>query len=119
VLAAAALGMAILVVALLSERMVHAQAEEQGPVPLAPGAPAGPTSDASAADSAATTGHAAEGGCCALHPSEGGGATSEASGAAEASTVRWPAWLNAVGGFFLVLGHARNFLLCRRGRCEH
>jgi len=119
VLAAAALGMAILVAALLSERMVHAQAEGQAPVPLAAGAPAGPASDGSVADPAATAGHAAEGGCCALHPREGGGAASEASGVAEASTVRWPAWLNAVGGMFLVVGHSRNFLLCRRGRCEH
>ena len=57
------------------------------------------------------------------------GLAGAAHGASEAGPVHSPAgspsiWtgealLNSLGGLFLVVGHARNFLLCRRHKCDH
>jgi len=60
--------------------------------------------------------HLAGGGCCALHPAQGGAESTES---AESSGIPKHALLNALGGLFLVVGHSRNFLLCRKTACLH
>lgn len=35
------------------------------------------------------------------------------------STVTWNALLNTLGGLFLIAGHVRNYILCRRDDCHH
>jgi len=60
--------------------------------------------------------HVAGGGCCALHPAQG---DSEATEVAEASGIASHALLNALGGLILVVGHSRNFMLCRKAACRH
>jgi hypothetical protein len=67
------------------------------------------------AASSGSEGHLAEGGCCPLHP------VVEAEGEISMATaaVSWHTLLNVMGGFILVLGHSRNFLLCRKAACTH
>lgn len=101
VIGAAALGILILVTALISERVAHAQVNQQE------------------TGSLESTAHLAGGGCCALHPAQPGtGETGEVS-AMEVAPIHWHALLNTLGGLFLVVGHTRNFLLCRRSKCTH
>ena len=62
-----------------------------------------------------STGHAAGGGCCALHPAQ-----SESSERGHGpSWLTWHTLLNTLGGCFLVAGHTRNFVLCRKADCMH
>ncbi|MBC2607834.1 MerC domain-containing protein [Pelagicoccus albus] len=58
--------------------------------------------------------HAAGGGCCELHP-----AAEEGDSLATVLPLTWHALLNTLGGCFLVAGHVRNFLLCRKNDCSH
>jgi len=102
VVGASALGIGILVTALVAERVAHAQMTQHA--------------DSGSAESAP---HVAGGGCCALHPAQ---SSSEEAGDADpmrAASIHWYAILNTLGGLFLVVGHTRNFLLCRKSNCSH
>ncbi len=113
VMAAAALGLGILVTALITERMVHAQNHSQS---VEASLHASSTPNAGI-DSRA---HVAGDGCCALHPAQ---AVSSDNGETTAKTstasLSGHALLNTLGGLFLVLGHTRNFMLCRKQKCFH
>ncbi|TVP81278.1 MAG: MerC domain-containing protein [Puniceicoccaceae bacterium] len=99
VLGFGALGLAILFTAFSIERVAQAQITSAQQSPIA---------------GEATTPHATGGGCCALHPLNGeAGASDQPVGISE------HALLNALGGLFLVVGHSRNFLLCRKTPCQH
>ena len=107
VLALASVGIGFLIVALVTERATNGHSEaslRQGSV--AEVAAGGGSDNQSGV-------HAAGGGCCALHPVEGSGADD----ASALPAVPWHVGLNTLGGFFLVMGHTRNFLLCRRSDC--
>jgi hypothetical protein len=54
--------------------------------------------------------------CCAI---EQGNDSTLSSAGTSASIWTGEALLNSLGGLFLVMGHARNFLLCRRHKCDH
>lgn len=98
VVGAATLGILILVTALMSERVAHAQVSQQE------------------TNSLESSPHLAAGGCCALHSAQPtNGETGEVS-SMEAAPIHWHALLNTLGGVFLVVGHTRNFLLCRRSK---
>jgi len=115
VLAAAIVGIGILIVAVVSERAGHARTGGMSPDRMESLASAGVVSGARSSVALPPDGHASAGGCCSLHPAE----TGEPTVAKKASPARWHALLNAFGGMFLVAGQSRNFLLCRRDRCEH
>lgn len=102
VVGAAALGIGILVTALIAERVDHAQMThhaESGSLESAP--------------------HVAGGGCCALHPAQPTSAGASDPAPMKAASIHWHTLLNTLGGLFLVVGHTRNFLLCRKSKCTH
>lgn len=63
--------------------------------------------------------HDLVGGCCSLHPLEPRSSASGDGPLSSAVLLSWPALLNTLGGCFLVAGHVRNFLLCRKDDCSH
>ncbi|WP_425499902.1 MerC domain-containing protein [Cerasicoccus maritimus] len=91
------IGLSLLVAALLSERALHDDFSTANITPSA-------TSDSS---DCSTCRH------CALPSS----ASNELP--AEHSELAWLPIMNTLGGLFLVAGHSRNFLLCRRSKCAH
>ncbi len=107
VIALAAVGISFLIVALATERVTNGHSEASVRQSAVAEVAAGGGSDSQPG------GEAAGGGCCALHPAEGSGADD----ASAFPAVPWHAGLNTLGGFFLVMGHTRNFLLCRRSDC--
>ncbi len=98
VVALAALGLSLLVAALLSERALQSESM-------------------AANESSQATNDQAAGCCSADHCAE----TSSASGLSpsHSTCMRWLPILNTLGGLFLVAGHTRNFLLCRKSKCSH
>lgn len=63
--------------------------------------------------------HASCGGCCsAPSPPTGEGDSAALAGYA-LSGFTWHALLNSLGGLLLVIGHSRNFILCRKAGCVH
>ncbi len=62
--------------------------------------------------------HGEAAGCAACCPVDATDSATIAS-AGPASLWTGEALLNSLGGLFLVIGHARNFWLCRRHRCDH
>ncbi len=117
VVTAAALGLCILVTALIAERIEHSHAGAENHTHLT-GIPAHASDTLVAFDGA--QGHLAGGGCCALHPAKLSSLNpDEEETPYHTATVPWHAVLNTLGGFFLVVGHTRNFLLCRKDNCSH
>lgn len=117
VVASAALGLGILVTALIAERIEHAQVDAGIHTHLS-GSTSNPAESPAEHDGNHT--HLAEGGCCALHPAKASTAGGEdAATPTHAASVPWHALLNTLGGLFLVAGHTRNFLLCRKDNCSH
>ncbi len=106
VLAFAALGIGILVSALITERWEHSLESGEGHA----------HSQETENDS---TAHVAEGGCCDLHPAQSESAEGGEEATAGPIWLSWHALLNTLGGCFLVAGHARNFALCRKDDCSH
>jgi hypothetical protein len=114
VLAVGVLGLGILLGAFTVERLAQ---RDLVPGVVAPAEEGIVSANAqSAAFPGSTAAHVAGGGCCALHP-----ANAETAGAEFAAPggIAPHALLNALGGFFLVVGHSRNFLLCRKTACHH
>jgi hypothetical protein len=112
VLAAAIVGLTILTASLVWERSMHAHAHSPAE-PNQTGAEVvvGPGTELAAPDTVV-------GGCCALHPINSG--SDEHQAAFSLSGLLAPhALFNTLGGFFLILGHTRNFMLCRRDKCSH
>jgi len=112
VIAAAALGLCLLVTALLTERIAssnpHALDDAGSPVALVQGG----------AESSSQP-QMAGGGCCALHPAQSVSTEVDNVTSLEVSGIHWHAMINTLGGLFLVLGHTRNFVLCRKSDCSH
>lgn len=102
----AAFGLAILVSALIAERLGHTETQKEFQS-LEPSA---------GTDSVA---HLAGGGCCVLHPAQADPSENENGALRKTDWVSWHALLNTLGGCFLVAGHTRNFLLCRKDNCSH
>jgi len=116
VLAAGVIGLGILLSAFTAERLAHREMVLRTTA-VAGGEIVSAENPAAASDAAAAPeAHLAGGGCCALHPVnvENAGAEPAVSGG-----IAPHALLNALGGFFLVVGHSRNFLLCRKTGCDH
>ena len=114
VLGAGALGLSILLSAFAMERLAHSESDSGRRAAVGGDADPANAELAAAEDSAAQEPHIAGGGCCALHPAQ---ASSKYTQVADSSGIATHALLNAFGGLFLVLGHSRNFLLCRRTAC--
>jgi hypothetical protein len=116
VLAAAVLGLGILLSAFTAERLAYresmlgAAAFEEG------GLVSADVQSAVSEGSLAAEAHVVGGGCCALHPKQGEVVGAESAGL---GAIAPHALLNALGGLFLVVGHTRNFLLCRKTACHH
>jgi len=106
VIALAAVGIAFLIVALVTERVTHGHSGAPDRQSVVTEVPVGTDSGSQ------REGHAAGGGCCELHPADGNEAH-----ASFLPAISWHAGLNTLGGLFLVIGHTRNFLLCRRSNC--
>ena len=111
VLAAGAMGLGILVIAIISERFSKANAQYHGA--------AASLHAETQKEKPGSAAHAAGGGCCPLHPAEG--ASTEESDAVKDKSASFPAYvlLNMLGGLTLAAGHTRNFLLCRKSNCSH
>lgn len=112
VMAAGATGLVILLCAFAAERIAYSRSTGFSESVAAYAAPV-----SSLNESSATEPHVAGGGCCALHP-----AASDSAGvqsAAPVGGITRHALLNALGGLFLVVGHSRNFVLCRKSACRH
>lgn len=114
VIGAAALGLGLLFVAVLAERMAHSELH------------AHTTAVHSQTDAQNESENLADpspqpvvagGGCCPLHPPQP--ADGEKGSDESAAGVHWHAVLNTFGGLFLVVGHTRNFMLCRKHSCQH
>lgn len=71
-----------------------------------------------AAAGTAEAAHASCAGCCAIPPPRGEGDSVDLAGYA-LSGFTGHAMLNTLGGLLLVIGHSRNFILCRRTGCTH
>jgi hypothetical protein len=112
VLAAAIVGLTILTASLLWERSGSTYAYSS-PVPNEAGAQLVGGPGAVSASPGAVVG-----GCCALHPIDSSNAEIQA-GFSLSVLLAPHALLNTLGGFFLILGHTRNFVLCRRDKCAH
>jgi hypothetical protein len=112
----AAVGLSLLVVALVQERVAYANAVDGQR--MADGDAIGSVMpDVEAlADGA---GHLAVGGCCALHPLSSAASISGEADALGASVLPWHLVMNVLGGLLLASGHTRNFLLCRKSSCSH
>jgi len=102
----AALGLGVLVSALIAERWEHSQ--EQGE-DLA-------HSQEMETDSTVLV---AGGGCCELHPVQADCSLNGKGALSATVPLTLPTLLNTLGGCFLVVGHARNFLICRKSDCSH
>jgi len=102
VMGAAALGIGILVMALVTERVANAQ-----------------LTDHHATLSQESSPHVAGGGCCALHPAQPISTHAGHATTTKSASIHWHALLNTLGGLFLVGGHTRNFMLCRKSNCSH
>jgi hypothetical protein len=102
-------GLSFLISAVLIERMAHGENDLQDSLII---------NQPEANFESASTGveSHAHGGCCALHPASGG--VGETHGAA-IFAISWYTLPNVLGGLLLVLGHSRNFILCRRTACSH
>ncbi len=111
VLAAGAMGIGILITAIIVERVSKANGQYHGVE-----ASLHVETQKENPDSAS---HAAGGGCCPLHPAKG--ASSEESDEVKAKSSSFPGYvlLNMLGGLTLAAGHTRNFLLCRKSKCSH
>jgi hypothetical protein len=111
VLAAGAMGLGILVMAIMAERVSKANGQYQI---IESG-----FQIATHKEKPGSSAHAAKGGCCPLHPAEG--ASSEKSDAVKTKSASFPGYvlLNMLGGLTLAAGHTRNFLLCRKRNCSH
>ncbi len=111
VLAAGAMGLGILVMAIISERVSKANARYHGA--------AASLHVETQKENPGSASHAAGGGCCPLHPAKG--ASSEESDAVKDKSASFPGYvlLNMLGGLTLAAGHTRNFLLCRKSNCSH
>ena len=118
VLGAGVLGLGILLSAFTVERVAHGEPDPRIGAAVEGDAVPANAELAAAEGSAAPEPHVADGGCCALHPPQAV-AGSDGTQVAESSGIATHALLNAFGGLFLVLGHSRNFLLCRRTACQH
>jgi len=105
----AAIGLTLLVTALVSERVIHHQA---GPTPLVSTAALRSDSETGAGPSF-TACQSCSRAFCAVAEDPGTGPSFDSPG------IGWLPLLNTLGGVFLVAGHARNFLLCRKSRCSH
>ncbi len=117
VLISAALGLGILMTALIAERIEHSHAEA-GNHSHSTGIQA--LDDESSVPHNGAQNHLAGGGCCALHPAKSSSSNpDDGDMPAHAGSIPWHAALNTLGGLFLVAGHMRNFLLCRRDNCSH
>lgn len=94
-------GLAVLSFATLSELAAHGAEPADDAVPMA------------------QTEGSEETACCAGCSS--GESTADQTGASAGlgSIFTGEALLNSLGGLFLVMGHARNFWLCRRHKCDH
>jgi len=112
VFAAAFVGLTILTTSLLWERSAHVQAH------IPAGANETRAQMVAGPDTASGSPHTAVGGCCALHPIDSGSAEHQA-GFSLSAMLAPHALLNTLGGFFLILGHTRNFMLCRQKQCTH
>ncbi len=106
VLAAAVIGLTILSASLIAERSGGGHTHQ-----LPPQAEEG-------AELIVTTPGAIAGGCCALHPN-GSSSAEHPTGFSLSALLAPHALFNTLGGCFLVFGHTRNFLLCRRDKCAH
>ena len=111
VLAAGAMGLGILVIAIISERFSKANAQYHGA--------AASLHVETQKENPGSAAHAAGGGCCPLHPAEG--ASTKDSDAVKTKSASFPGYvlLNMLGGLTLAVGHIRNFLLCRKSNCSH
>lgn len=109
VLSAGAMGLGILVMAILAERVSKENAQHKG-------FQASLHIEGQKENGSAT--HVAGGGCCPLHPADG--ASTEESDAMESTATSFPGYvlLNMLGGLTLAVGHVRNFLLCRKYNCS-
>ena len=116
VLGAGALGLGILLSAFTVERLAHSDLGPDAGASVAGDAIPANAKLAVAEGSAQPEPHVAGGGCCPLHPAQGGAGGTEA---ADSGGIATHALLNALGGLFLVVGHSRNFLLCRKTACLH
>jgi len=103
----ATIGLSVLVAALISERALHHQIAEASNA----------QSPALMADSAATEANTCSG--CASILCADSNDTGEGSAAQQSTGLPWIPILNTLGGMFLVAGHTRNFLLCRRAKCSN
>jgi hypothetical protein len=112
VLAAAIVGLTILTVSLVWERSGHAHAHS----PAEPNQTGAQVAAGLGAESEAP-GTVADG-CCALHPIDSGSDAHQA-GFSLSGLLAPHALFNTLGGFFLIVGHTRNFILCRRDQCSH
>ena len=122
VLLSAATGISILVTALAVERWEHSRAHggEHAHVHDDEHTHAHGTERISGpGDSVNETTRAAAGGCCELHPPHSEVEEGGADATRGAELLTWHAFLNTLGGCFLVAGHARNFVLCRKSDCCH
>jgi len=63
----------------------------------------------------AKTAHVGCASCCPVEPTDDTAVASAGLG----SIFTGHALLNSLGGLFLVIGHTRNFWLCRRHQCDH
>ena len=111
VLAAAVAGLSILTACVVMERSGPGHASS-GSKP-----PSGEMVLGSAAKPDGQT--AAAVGCCAGHPVCSDGAGQTVAGFEWSGMPGPHALLNLLGGAFLILGHTRNFVLCRREQCSH
>ncbi len=116
VMGAGALGLSLLLTAFTVERLAYGQAVRGLGVPAEGDFDSAVAVFAAAEDLAATEPHVAAGGCCALHPAQ---SESSIGQGASPGGLASHALLNALGGLFLVVGHSRNFLLCRKTACHH
>ena len=111
VISIAALGLGLLSVALANERYAKAAARSDSAlaVQLSSGPNARLAIESNAAASAACS-------TCVPSSKEGGGAAGQTTTYAG---LPWHLGLNVPGGLLLATAHTRNFLLCRRDRCQH
>lgn len=105
VVASAALGLGILVTALIAERLDHAHGHDTFHAHSQ-----GMEADSDVSREPGTDTHSP----ARPESSENGGGTQ-----AKTASLSWHALLNTLGGIFLVAGHVRNFLLCRKDSCSH
>lgn len=111
VISIAAVGLGLLSVALANERYAKAAArsDSASAVQLSSGPNARLAIESNAAACAACS-------TCVPSSKEGGGAAGQTTTYAG---LPWHLVLNVAGGLLLATAHTRNFLLCRRDRCQH